>query len=183
MTSPCTCMFKAGSADDSSTMPTRIKLALAILLGLAVLVPGAAIGARGAVAHRWVLYGGRRDGVRIVFELNGHRLAPAFMSIPVACTGGHRPRRLYVVSYSLRHSPIFVNRQGRFHHRESSIDTWDYEFEDFSGRVTSRTIEGKIALSFIQPARIGNEECHSGKHPHGRMEELSFRAYRHRQGR
>lgn len=175
-------MFKAGFADDSSTMLTRIKLALAILLGLAVLVPGAAIGARGAVAHRWVLYSGRKDGVRIVFELNGHRLAPAFMSIPVACTGGHRPRRLYVEYDNLRHSPIFVNRHGRFHHRDVRIDTFDYEFEDIFGHVTSRTIEGKIALSFIQPARVGNEECHSGKHPHGPMEELGFRVYRHHRG-
>jgi hypothetical protein len=153
-----------------------------LLLGLAVGAPGGTLDARGAVAHRWVLYSGRENGVRIVFELNGRRLAPALMSIPVACTGGPRPRRLYVESDSLRHSPIFVNRHGRFHHRDVRIDSFEYEFKDFSGHVTSTTIEGKIALSFTQPARIGNEECHSGKHPHGRMEELSFRAYRHRRG-
>jgi hypothetical protein len=138
------------------------------------------IDARGALAHRWVLYGGREGGVRIGFELNRRRLAPAFMWIPVACTGGPRPHRHYFVTYNLRHYPIRVNRQGRFHHREDRIEVYEDHFEEISGQVTSRKIEGKIAVSFTQPARVGNEECHSGKHPHGPTEELSFRAFRHR---
>jgi hypothetical protein len=141
------------------------------------------IDARGALAHRWVLYSGREGGVRIGFELNRRRLAPAFIWIPVACTGGPRPHRHYFVTYNLRHYPIHVNRQGRFHHREDRIEVYEDNFEEISGQVTSRKIEGKIAVSFTQPARVGNEECHSGKHPHGPMEELSFRANRQRRSR
>ena len=175
-------MWKAGSTDASSTVLPRLKLALAVLLGLAVLVPGAAVDADGAVAHRWVLYSGRESGVRIGFELGGHRLARSSVSIPIACSGGNQPHRHFVEYFSQRHSAIRVDRQGRFHHREVRLDRFEYEFEQISGHVRSPTIEGKIALSFTQPARVGNEECHSGKHPHGPMEALSFRAYRHRRG-
>ena len=161
-------------------MLARIKIGIAIIIGLAVVVPGGVTDAHGAAAHRWVLYSGRTSGLRIGFELNGRRLAPAFFSIPVACTGGRRPRRDYVVEFNLRHFPIRVDRQGSFHHRENSIDAFEDRFEEISGQVTSRKIEGKIAVSFTQPARVGNEECHSGKHPHGPMEQLSFRANRQR---
>jgi hypothetical protein len=169
------------SADDSSTVLTRIKFALAILLGLAVLVPGAAIGAPGAVAHRWVVYSGREDGLRIVFELNGRRLTPAIVSIPIACTGGPRPHR-HFVEYTNRHFPIRVDRDGRFHDHTERLEQNGSESKTIAGRVTPKEIEGKISLSFSGRARVGNEECHSGKHPHGPMEELSFRAYRNRSG-
>jgi hypothetical protein len=160
-------------------MLARLKITFGLLLALVFVVPGATVDADGAATHRWVVYGGQENGVRIVFELNGHRLAPAFLSIPVACTGGHQPHRLSVTTYNLRHFPIRVNRQGSFHHREDNIDAFASKFEEIFGQVTSRTIEGKIAVNFSQPARVGNEECHSGKHPHGPMEELSFRANRH----
>lgn len=162
------------------TMLARVKIALAVILGLALVVPGGATDAHGAAAHRWVLYSGRTSGLSIAFELNGRRLAPAFFRIPVACTGGLRPLRHYVVDFNLRHYPIRVDRQGSFHHRESRIEPFEDRFEEISGHVTARKIEGKIAVSFTEPARVGNEECHSGKHPHGPMEELSFRANRHR---
>lgn len=158
-------------------MPARLKFTFAVLLGLVLLAPGATIDAHGAVAHRWVVYGGRVDGLRVVFELNGHRLTPAFVSIPIACTGGYRHRG-HFVQYTNRHFPIRVNRDGTFHEKIERLDAHEFEFQKIVGQVTTKRIEGKIALSFIQPAQSGNEECHSGKHPHGPMEELSFAANR-----
>lgn len=168
------------SSVTCSIVLARVKISLAVILGLVLVVPGGANDAHGAAPHRWVLYSGRTSGLRIGFELNGRRLAPAFFSIPVACTGGPRTRRDYFVEFNMRHFPIRVDRQGNFHRRESRLETYEDNFEEISGHVTARKIEGKIAVSFTQPARVGNEECHSGKHPHGPMEELSFRASRHR---
>jgi hypothetical protein len=117
---------RAGSA--------AISVLALLLLGLALLAPVGTADARGAVAHRWVVYSGQRRGLRIEFEVSGHRLTPAIVSIPIA------------------------------------------------GRVTPNRIEGTIALSFAERARVGNEEGHSGKHPHGPMEVLCFRANRRRSG-
>ena len=165
-------------------MLIRIKLAFAVFLGLAVLVPGAAIGARGAVAHQWVLYSGREGGVRVVFELKGRRLVPALVSLPVVCGGGgprHRHRRFEELRG--RHFPIFVDRQGRFHETTERSDSFESETQRIVGRVTPKTIEGTILETYVQPARVGNESCRTGKSRREPAEELSFRAYRHRRGR
>jgi hypothetical protein len=147
-------------------------------LGLLV-AAGGATGARGASTGGWALYSGRYDGVRVVFELKGPRLIPALVSVPVACVGGGRPHRRFE---ELRSTPIRVDRPGRFDDRVERNDSFEFESEKLVGRVTPRSIEGTIAVEFITPVRVGNEECHSGEHPHGRVEELSFRAYRHRRG-
>jgi hypothetical protein len=160
-------------------MLARLKITLAVFFGLALLAPGGTTAARGTVAHRWVVYSGREGGVRIVFELNGHRLTPALVSIPVACTGGNRPHG-HFVEYTNRHFPIRVDREGGFHEKTERLEVYGSEFHKIVGRVTAKRIEGKIAVSFTERARVGNEECHSGKHPHGPMEELSFRANRRR---
>jgi hypothetical protein len=161
------------------TVLARFKTTFVVLLGLVLLAPGATTDAHGAVAHRWVVYAGQEDGLRVVIELNGHRLTPAFVSIPIACTGGHR-RRGHLVKYTNRHFPIRVNRDGTFHNKVERLDAYESEFETIVGQVTPRRIEGTIVVRFDQPARVGNEACHSGKHPHGPMEKLSFRANRRR---
>lgn len=148
------------------------------LLGLLV-AAGAATDARGASARGWALYSGRDHGVRVVFELEGRRLIPALVSIPVACIGGDRPHRRFE---ELRSTPIRVDRRGRFDDHLERNDSFEFESEKLVGRVTPKSIEGTIAVEFITPARVGNEECHSGEHPHGRVEGLSFRADRHRRG-
>jgi hypothetical protein len=153
--------------------------AISVLALLLLGVPGGTLDAHGAVAHRWVVYGGRQDGVRIVFELNGHRLTPASVSIPIACSGGHRPHA-HFLERSNRHFPIRVDRDGRFHEDTERSEVNGSERKTIVGQVTPKKIEGKIAVSFSERARVGIEECHSGKHPHGPTEELSFRAYRHR---
>jgi hypothetical protein len=156
----------------------RFKTPFVVLLGLILIAPGATVDAHGETAHRRVVYGGLENGLRVVFELQGHRLTPAIVSIPIACTGGRR-RRGHFVEYN-QNFPIRVNRDGTFQEKVERLDSHEFEFQTIVGQVTSKRIEGEIAVSFIQPARVGNEECHSGKHPHGPMEELSFRANRHR---
>ncbi len=158
---------------------TRLKIPLVALLSLALLVPGSATEAHAAGKHGWVVYGGRNGGLRIVLELNGRRLTPALVSVPIACTGGHRSRGRFV-EYTNRRFPIRVDRDGRFHEHRERIEANGSESETIAGQVTAKRIEGTIAVRFVEPARVGNEECHSGKHPHGPMEELSFRANRHR---
>jgi hypothetical protein len=160
-------------------MLARVKITLAVFFGLALLASGGTIDARGAVPHKWVVYSGQEGGLRIVFEVNGHRLTPAFVSIPIACTGGHRPRG-HFVEYTNRSFPIRVDGAGRFHEHKERLEVYGSESETIVGLVTPKKIEGKIAVSFTERARVGNEECHSGKHPHGPMEELSFRANRRR---
>jgi hypothetical protein len=160
-------------------MLARVKITLAVFFGLALLASGGTIDARGAVPHKWVVYSGQEGGLRIVFEVNGHRLTPAFVSIPIACTGGHRPRG-HFVEYTNRSFPIRVDGAGRFHEHRERLEVYGSESETIVGLVTPKKIEGKIAVSFTERARVGNEECHSGKHPHGPMEELSFRANRRR---
>jgi hypothetical protein len=157
------------------SLVTRIKIPVGALLCLALLVPGAATEAHAAGKHGWVVYRGHRDGLRIVFELNGHRLTPAFVSIPIACTGGHRSRD-HFVAYTNRRFPIRVHQDGRFHEHRERIEANGSESETIVGQVTAKKIEGKIAVNFSEPGPVGLEECHSGKHPHGPMEELSFRA-------
>jgi hypothetical protein len=154
-----------------------VKFTIAVLLGLVFLTSGSMIDARASFAQGWVVYSGQENGLRVVFELKGQKLVPALVSVPVTCVGGNRRHRLFVEERS-RHFPITMSRQGSFHDHVERNDSFEFEFQKLVGQVTAKTIEGKIALSLIQPARIGNEECHSGRSPHGPMEELSFRANR-----
>jgi hypothetical protein len=160
-------------------MIARFKITLAVFFSLALLASGGTIDASGAVAHKWVVYSGQKGGLRIVFEVSGHRLTPAFVSIPIACTGGRRPRGHFVEDTN-RSFPIRVDRDGRFHEHRERLEVYGSESQTIVGLVTPKRIEGKIAVSFTERARVGNEECHFGKHPYGPMEELSFRANRRR---
>ena len=164
-------------------MLARLKITLAALLCLAPIAAGALTEAHAAGNHGWVLYSGREGGVRVVFELKGRRLVPALVSLPVVCGGGgpsHRHRRFE--ESSGRHFPIFVDRQGRFHETTERSDSAESETQRIVGRVTPKTIEGTIFESYIQPARVGIESCHTGKSRREPAEELNFRAYRHRRG-
>jgi hypothetical protein len=160
-------------------MLARPKIALVALLCLTVLAAGATTETQAAGKPGWVLYSGRERGVRVVFELKGRRLIPAFVSVPVVCGGGgprHRHRRFE----ELRDSPIFIDRQGRFHETTERSDSFESETQRIVGRVTPKTIEGTILETYVQPARVGNESCHTGKSRREPAEELKFRANRHR---
>jgi hypothetical protein len=162
----------------------RLKITLVALLCLAPFAAGALTEAHAAGKHGWVLYSGREGGVRVVFELKGRRLVPALVSLPVVCGGGgprHRHRRFEELRG--RHFPIFVDRQGRFHETTERSDSFESETQRIVGRVTPKTIEGTILETYVQPARVGNESCRTGKSRREPAEELSFRAYRHRRGR
>ena len=158
-----------------------VKFTIAVLLGLVFLTSGGTIDARASSAQGWVVYSGQENGLRVVFELKGQKLVPALVSVPVTCVGGNRRHRLFVEERS-RQLPITVSRQGRFHDHVERNDAFEFKFQKLVGQVTAKTIEGTFAVNLIQPARVGNEECHSGRSPHGPTEELSFRANRRHAG-
>jgi hypothetical protein len=161
-------------------MVTRLKITFVALLGLALVAPGAAVEAHAAGRHGWVVYSGQKGGLRIVFEVNGHRLTPAYVSVPLVCVREGRRRHGRFEEVQGRDSAILANRRGRFHEHEGRSDSIEFESRRIVGRVTPRTIEGTIAVSSIRRARFAHEECHSGKSLEGPLEELSFRADRHR---
>jgi hypothetical protein len=161
-------------------MLTRLKITFVALLGLALLAPGAAAEAHAAGKHGWVVYSGNARGLRVVFEVNGHRLTPAYVSVPLVCVREGRPRHTRFEEVQGRDSAILVNRRGRFHEHQGRNDSIEFESRRIVGRVTPGTIEGAIAVSSIRRARFDHEECHSGKALQGPLEELSFRADRHR---
>jgi hypothetical protein len=171
MRSPLT---RAGSA--------AISVLSVLLFGLVPGAQGGTVDARGAIAHRWVVYSGRDDGLRIVFEVNGRRLTQAYVSVPLVCIREGRRRHGRFEEVQGRDSAILVNPQGRFHEHERRENPVVFESRKIVGQVTPRTIEGKIAVSSIQRYRFGNEECHSGKSLEGPLEVLSFRANRRRIG-
>jgi hypothetical protein len=128
-----------------------------------------------------ILYTGRGAGVKkVVFRLKGHRLIEARISVNLACVGGGRRHRfLYEIDHASPRWPIAVNRRGGF--RENVEELWaaSDRFETLAGEVTPQVIVGSIAVSVTEPARVGNETCHTGRFRPGRTEELSFRAWRH----
>jgi hypothetical protein len=165
-------------------MTSRVfRLKRAIIGGavLFALMAGAALGAdpnaRASFPQGWVVYSGRENGLRVVFELKGQKIVPALVSAPVTCRGGNQRHRLFVEERS-RHFAITVNRQGRFHDFVERNDAFEFDFQKLVGQVTAKTINGTFSLTLTQPARIGNEECHTGNSLHGPTEELSFRANR-----
>jgi hypothetical protein len=159
---------------------TRLKITLVALLCVALLATGAATEAHASGKHGWVVYGGQRRGLRIVFELNGRRLAPVYVSIPLVCVREGRRRHGRFEEVQGRDSAILVNRRGRFREHEGRSNSSEFESRRIVGRVTPRTIEGTVALSSIQRARFDSEKCHSGKSLEGPLEELRFRANRRR---
>lgn len=128
-----------------------------------------------------IRYTGRGDGVKkAVFRLRGRRLIEASITVNLACTGGGRRHRfLFEIHDAYPGSPIILNRRGGFREEVQEIHTESDRFETLTGQVTAKKIVGSIELSVTEPARVGNETCHTGRFRPGRTEALSFRAWRH----
>ncbi|HSS32710.1 MAG TPA: Ig-like domain-containing protein [Solirubrobacterales bacterium] len=128
-----------------------------------------------------ILYTGRGKGVKKVeFRLKGHKLIEASVSVNLVCVGGGRRHRyLYVSDSASPRRPIAVDKRGGFRVDVNEISTWEDETVRLTGQITPRRIAGSIAVSWTQPAKVGNETCHTGRFRPGTMEELSFRARRH----
>jgi hypothetical protein len=122
------------------------------------------------------------DAHRRPDEVKGRRLTPAYVWVPLVCVREGRRRHGRFEEVQGRDSAILVNRRGRFHEHEGRKNSVVSESRKIVGRVTPRTIEGKIAVNSIQRYRFDNEECHSGKSLEGPLEVLSFRADRRRSG-
>jgi hypothetical protein len=125
------------------------------------------------------LYSGRGEGVRAVFRLKGHKLIEARISLNLVCTGGRR-RHHYLATREPASPrwPITVNRHGKFSHQVNVLTVAEDETEMLAGKVTPQAITGTIAMSWTQPARVGNETCRTGRFRPGRVATLSFRAKR-----
>jgi hypothetical protein len=127
-----------------------------------------------------ILYTGRGDGVKkVVFRLKGHKLIEARVSVNLACSGGgRRYRSPEVIEVASPRWPISVDRQGKFRHKFEQISVAIDITERLTGHVTPQMIVGSIAVSRTEPAKVGNETCHTGQFRPGTMKELSFRARR-----
>ena len=125
-----------------------------------------------------ILYTGRGDGVKkVVFRLKGRKLIEASVSVNLACSGGGRRRRSpQVIEAASPRWPISVERLGKFRHRFEQLSGAIDITERLTGHLAPQMIVGSIAVSWTQPARVGNETCHTGRFRPGRMEALGFRA-------
>jgi hypothetical protein len=127
-----------------------------------------------------ILYSGRSHGVTAVFRLRGHKLIQARISIPLVCTAEGRRYRSYVEGENATPSrPIVLNKRGGFRRTEERIYSNEDAFERFAGKVTPREIVGVVEVRSRTDIPGGWESCHTGRFGGG-MEELSFRARRHR---
>lgn len=127
-----------------------------------------------------ILYTGSSNGVKTVFRLRGDKLIQAYISIPLVCTAEGRRYRSYVEGENAAPSrPIALNRRGGFRRTEERIYSNEDAFERFAGRVTPREIVGVVEVRWRTDIPGGWESCHTGRFGGG-LEELSFRARRHR---
>jgi hypothetical protein len=127
-----------------------------------------------------VLYSGRNHGVKTVFRLRGDKLIQARISIPLVCTAEGRRYRSRVEGENAAPSrPIVLNKRGGFQRTEERIYSYEDAFERFAGKVTPREIVGVVEVRSRTDIPGGWESCHTGRFG-GNMEELSFRARRHR---
>lgn len=125
-----------------------------------------------------LLYIGRGDGVKkVVFRLEEHRLIEARITVNLACGGGGRRHRYRSeVDYANPRWPIAVDKQGGFRKYVQRTSAWEDETVRLVGQIAPQRIAGSIAVSWTQPARVGNETCHTGHFESGGMKELSFHA-------
>jgi hypothetical protein len=72
-----------------------------------------------------------------------------------------------------------LNKRGGFRRTEERIHSNEDAFERFAGTVTSEEIVGVVEVRWRSDIPGGWESCHTGSF-RGGMEELSFRARRHR---
>lgn len=127
-----------------------------------------------------ILYSGRSDGVRAVFRLRGHKLIRARLSIPLVCTAkGRRYRSREEAEEASPRHPITLNKRGGFRKTEERLYSNEDAFQRLAGIVTPRQIAGVVEVRWRSDIPGGWESCHTGRFG-GRMEELSFRARRHR---
>jgi hypothetical protein len=127
-----------------------------------------------------VLYSGRSHGVKTIFRLRGDKLIEAYISIPLVCTAeGRRYRSRVEGENASPRRPITLNKRGGFRRTEERIHSNEDAFERFAGTVTSEEIVGVVEVRWRSDIPGGWESCHTGSF-RGGMEELSFRARRHR---
>ena len=127
-----------------------------------------------------VLYSGRNHGVKTVFRLRGDKLIQAYISIPLVCTAeGRRYRSCEEGENAAPRRPITLDKRGGFRRTEERIYSNEDAFERFAGNVTPREIVGVIEVRWRSDIPGGWESCHTGRFRDG-LEELSFRARRHR---
>jgi hypothetical protein len=130
-----------------------------------------------------ILYTGRGKGVKKVeFRLKGHKLIEASIVYFDRCTrtGGGQGRRYRLRQELMEASPRYplrVDGRGKFRVYRSEVFFNADETEFFVGRVTPRSIVGKMARESNESAPESGifDRCHTGAFG-GPMKELTFHA-------
>ena len=132
-----------------------------------------------------VLYTGRGKGIKKVsFRLKGHKLIEATVDYFDRCTRtgdgqGRRYRLRQELTEASPRYPLRVDERGKFRIYRSEVFFNADETAFFAGKVTSRSIVGRIARESNESAPESGvfDKCHTGPFG-GPMKELTFHAWR-----